>query len=378
VPLSRLEAYSKWGLLREIEPLTDSAYAFFEWLEQQKPNIGEAAEHHWHTSFHGSSFPGDNPYACGRKALYTLMDIPRGGFNRRSRAVMEAGKDIENRIVLKWYLAGYLVSSPPPPYSDWQTEFQDKDHWLSSTVDAIVIHPKQTKPKVVEIKSKYADDIDQMLKLCRGPDPAHVFQIKCQIGLAYEQGPWPVERCYNTGRLAVTLGHRGDKPVVVCPEHGTGKCLQPEILEPVDYGFLYYVSRDKPDDTWEFLVEYDPEFMEAGRQKLREWKKWWKKRRLPQTEFSDKRFSHPFGWYWSKAEYPCKWCDYGDICREDHKAAVKQGKAIRLDNSTGNIVARELRADYDLDLVRQALNKRWGEEETRSDKIKTAAKTPST
>ena len=56
---------------------------------------------------------------------------------------------------------------------------------------------------------------------------------------------------------------------------------------------------------------------------------------LPATNFEDKRFSHPFGWQWTKDEYPCKFCDFGQICREDHRAAVERGTNIALTESAG-------------------------------------------
>jgi hypothetical protein len=362
--LSRQEAWSRWGLIREIEPLTQAAYDFYERLEAEKPNIGDAADTEWHLSFHGSSFPGDNPYACGRRALYTMMDIPRGGMTRRLRGQSEAGKDIEDRIVTKYYLAGYLLSAPPPPYGKYQTVFEDKDHWLTSTVDAIVVHPNQDRGKVVEIKSKDQDVIEQMKKLCRGPDEKHILQLKCQIGLAHEQGSWKVRRCYNSGRLAIQLGSLNGKKPLVCPEHGGNKCLREEVLEPVEKGFLKYVSRNDPNETWEFMYEYDPDFMEAGRRKLREWIKNWEVGLLPQTEFSDKRFSHPFGWYWSKPEYPCKYCDYGEICRSDHRRAVEAGNPITLGDSEAIGLASEIRNGYELNKVREAVETRWNKRRT--------------
>jgi len=356
--LSRVEAWSRWGLIREIEPLTQSAYEFFEWLQQRNSNIGESVEDDWHLSFHGSQFPGDNPYACPRKAIYQMMDIPRMPFSRTSRAIMEAGKDIENRIVIKWYLAGYLLSAPPPPFGKYQTVYEDVDHMLTSTVDAIVVHPKQNFGKVVEVKTKYRDDIDKMLKLCKGPDPAHIGQLKCQIGLAHEEGPKLVKRCYNTGRLALT--HLDDP---ICPQHFGMDCLREVEIASPDYGFIKYVSRDKPDDTWEFMYEYDSNFMEVGRTQLSAWKDWWNAERLPQTGFSDKRFSHPFDWTWTKSkkcpDSPCQYCEYGDICREDHKLAVATGKPILLADSAGIGVANEIRPDYELNLVQMAVEKRW-------------------
>jgi hypothetical protein len=100
--------------------------------------------------------------------------------------------------------------------------------------------------------------------------------------------------------------------------------------------------------------------MEAGRKQLAAWRAWFEKRMLPQTHYDKKRFSHPFDWLWSKDPFPCKWCDYGQICREDHRVAVDKGNAIALDESYGISYAQERRAEYSLDLVRQAVFARWG------------------
>lgn len=361
--LTRGEAWSRWGLIREIEPLTQAAYEFYEWLEQQKSSIGDAAEHEWHLSFHGSQFPGDNEFACARKAIYTMMDLPRAPMSRRLRGQSEAGKDIEDRIVQKYYLSGYLLSAPPPPFGKYQTVFEDREHWLTSTVDSIVVHPRQNRGRVVEIKSKSADVIEEMQRLCRGPDEKHVYQVKCQIGLAHDHGPWKVKRCYNSGRLAIFADASDPNSLRICPEHGNSKCLRDVELKPVEDGFIQYVSRDDPNETWEFYYAHDEAFMQAGRNQLKRWKEAWLSGILPQSNFSDKRFSHPFGWTWTKSnkcpESPCEWCDYGEICRSDHRAAVKLGRPIAIADSSGIELATELRPRYDIDLVRAALEKRW-------------------
>src|SRR5689334_2129466 len=98
---TRSELFQKLGIMKPlVNPILDAAYEIEEkqiWLEdlQSSPH-GQ----HWHVSFHASSFPGDDPKACGRAAMYSLMNIPaQEPIDRKGRAVMEAGKDIENRIV---------------------------------------------------------------------------------------------------------------------------------------------------------------------------------------------------------------------------------------------------------------------------------------
>lgn len=357
--LTRLEFFSRIGLWREIDPLTAAAYDFVERLEREKMDIGAAARDPWHVSFHGSSFPGDDPYACGRAALYRMMGFPRPSAPRWLRQVADAGKDIEDRLCANWYRAGYLLT--PPPWERYQKNYEDPETWLTCTVDSQLLHPKANRGVVCEVKSKYARDIEAMLKMCKGPDPKHVFQLKCQIGFSHEEGRRTVRRCFNTGRLAVLIGERDGRDVEVCPEHGHARCLHEETLEPIESGFIYYVSRDNPEDTWEFYYEYDADFMEAGRRRLKQWQKHFLDGVLPQTNFDDRRFSHPFGWQWTKPEFPCQYCDFGGMCREDHRQAVRNGKIIRLDECFGVGEAKATLVDYDIDLVRAAVLGRWPE-----------------
>jgi hypothetical protein len=355
--LSRGEFLSRIGQLREIDPLTTLAYRHAEDLEREQPNKGAGATDVWHVSFHGSSFPGDNPKACGRKAIYTLMDLPRGRFSRKSRQLMDAGKDMEIRLVTRWHQAGMLLSAPPD--SRVQTEFEDRDHWLTSTVDAIIARYRSSRPIVAEVKNVGGDVMDLMMRLIRGPDEGHVRQVKCQIGLAHEYGSWDVLRCINSGAMAITLNHR-ERPIVICPIHGGDKCLEEKTLAPVEHGYLYYVSRDNPEDTREFYFEYDPEFMRKGRETLKVWRRFFEEGLLPQTHLEGK---HPFGWNWTTDDSPCKWCDFGPqgsyVCREDHQTAVKRGELLPMADSLAVEEAREVREDYDLDLVRAAVQARW-------------------
>ena len=364
--MTRREFYTRIGLSQDIDALTQAAYDFNIAKQQEKPDIGAAHEDPWHISFHGSAFPGDNPRACGRRAIYRMMDIPRPLPPRWLIQIADAGKDIEDRIVQNWHDAGYLLSSPPYDYrgrKNPQTQFEDPEVWLTSTVDSIVLFPTSGTGRVCEIKSKWADDIHAMFNLYRGPDPAHIFQVKAQIGLAHEEGPREVKRCYNSGRLSIVIGRHKGVEISVCPEHMHDECLRPETVLPPESGSLYYVSRDHPTDTWEFFFDYDPQFMIEGRKQLASWKRWFIEGLLPQTNLEDKRFSHPMGWTWTKSKKdplsPCEWCDYGDLCREDHRKAVAQGKPIKLSESAGIEAAREVRAGYDFDLVQMAVLKRW-------------------
>jgi hypothetical protein len=359
--LTRAEFLSAVGLLKEIDPITDEAYKFVEQLERLKPSQGTAADSAWHLSFHGSQFPGNEPLACGRKMLYTMMDAPRRPIGRWLQQIADSGKDIEDRVVGKWYQAGYLVSAPPPPFGKLQTVYEDSEHWLTSTVDAEILPLRSNQIVVTEVKSKAAKVISKMQRMVQGPDPAHVKQLKTQIGLSREAGPRHLKRCYNTGRLAIKIGVRNNKSVIVCPQHGHSKCLHDVIIDPPNYGRLYYVSRDEPTNVKEFFYEFDPDFMEVGRNRLKSYQNNWIEGTLPQTHFSGK---HPFGWNWTTRGSPCEWCDFGTkvgnrTCQEDHKKSVESGKLLKLQDSDAIHEAKLVRSDYSFDLIRVAVEKRW-------------------
>jgi hypothetical protein len=349
-----MEFWSRIGLAKEIDPLTTAAYKFGALKRQLQSDQGEDHSDPWHLSFHGSQFPGDNPHACSRLALYRMMDFTRPVMKRWLEQVAESGKAIENSLVAKWYYAGYLVSPPSFLPDVLQLQYEDEDHWLTCTTDAIVCWPRTVEPIVCEVKSKEAAVIRAMQRLTRGPDRKHVWQIKTETALAHEAGPLVKLRCINSGRFAIIAGENE-----ACPLHGGTKCLEEVKLKAPDRGYLYYVSRDNPEDTFEFMFEYDPNWIKIGRSKLRRWREWFKTDTLPATNFSDKRYSHPFSWQWTKDEYPCKWCDYGQICREDHKLAVSRGTTIALTESAGIEDTREIREAYDPVRARAAVMAFW-------------------
>jgi hypothetical protein len=257
-------------------------------------------------------------------------------------------------LIAKWYYAGYLVSPPSFLPDVLQEQYEDPEHWLTCTVDALVCWPRTIDPLVCEVKSKEAAVIRAMQRLIRGPDRKHAWQIKTEIALAHEAGPLKVMRCFNTGRFSIVVD-RGE----VCPQHGHNRCLRPVTLKPPDRGYLYYVSRDNPEDTFEFMFEYDPNWLRVGRSKLARWRQAFLDDKLPATNFEEKRFSHPFGWQWTKDEFPCKFCDFGQICREDHRLAVERGTNIALSESAGVQDVQEIRQAYEPARARTAVVDFW-------------------
>lgn len=310
--LSRAEFFTRTQVTRTIEPITIRAYKEVEderWRNQEGDN---PHGNPWHVSFHASQFPGDNPMACPRQALYRMMDFPSAEpFNRNARTVMEAGKSIEVELVRTWHDAGILLSAGPD--EEIQTGFEMPEVWLTGSVDAIIKPHNWNKPVPVEIKSKYHNVIEEMHR-GRGPDDAHVSQIKVQLAL---------------------LRHFQDE-------------MFPG-LDPVTHGYIYYLSRDRPSVTAEFRVDYDPAFFEMGVQRLKEWKAMFDEDYLPVSNPSKK---HPFGWRWSYP--PCQFCNFKKTCQLDFQSGNQQ-----LSESIGVNRARLIRPDYDPEAARQRVLERW-------------------
>lgn len=331
--ITRREMYSRLQMLRLLEPLTENALTDRE-LQTWRGDLDPGDEPHgrpWHTSFHASSFPGDEK-GCPRQALYTMLNIPsEKPFSPKSRLMMEMGKTVEEEIVWGFHAYGILLS--PPPSSPIQMGFVDPACWLTGNCDAVIEHPRLKRPHVIECKMKYERDLQRMRVGIQGPDPKHVVQLKTYIAF-----------------LNLLSSH-----------------FWPELPELRD-GTIYYVSRDNPRVTAEFFIELDEEFREAGRLKLAEWKDWFERDILPSqlAEVIDKDRNskgqlvnskrHPLGKNWKWGDLPCKWCDYGQICRQDFKNDV-----VNLSESYALGHAKEIKGAYDYDDVREAVFAAWEE-----------------
>lgn len=318
--LSRQEFFTRLQIIRTIEPITQKAYREVEEDKWRNQADNSPHGHPWHVSFHASQFPGDDPMACPRQALYQMMDFPPAEpFNRRARTVMAAGKAIEVELVKTWHEAGILLSASPD--AEIQTGFELPEVWLTGSVDAIIKPPNWNKPVPVEIKSKYQKVIDEMLVGARGPDPAHVSQIKVQLALTrmFQGEMWPG-------------------------------------LDPVTHGYIYYLSRDNPANTAEFRVDYDERFFEMGIERLKRWKAYFEEDHLPVIKPSKK---HPMGWRWSYP--PCQWCNFKKTCQLDFQAGEQQ-----LSNSVGVNRAKLVRPSYDPEVARKRVFKRWARKKAKT------------
>lgn len=341
------------GAIRNVDPVVEAAYEF---LEQRAFRDQEDDSPHgspWFTSFHASSFPGNDPRACGRQEIYSMMDIPANApFNRRGRTIMDAGKDIEYQLVKRLHDAGYLLSAAP--WAEIQTGFVDKETWLTGNCDAIILHRGSLKPFVVEVKTKSEEHVKEMQGLTRDADPKHVNQAKTYVGEAHDKLPEmmpTVMRCPNTQAVAIMNPKpnpfKKGKDKFICPIHRHPDCLQEVELEPCTEGAIYYLSRDNPWNTFEFFIEYDPEFMKVGKERLKAWREAYLSGTLP---------PHPFGGKeWSKS--PCQYCKFKKhACKPDDKAGI-----TRLEDSHAIPYAKKIRPDYDFNTKREQVIERWKE-----------------
>ena len=300
---------------RTIDPIVSASYRK---VEEERWRSGDGSSPHgnpWHVSFHASQFPGDDPMACGRQAMYRMMDLPNADpFNRRARTVMAAGKAVEYELVSTLHEAGILISAGPD--EKVQTGFIYPDAWLTGSVDCVILPSGFNRPLPIEIKSKYQSVIDEMQIGAKGPDEGHISQLKVQLAL--------VRDAQERGELW-------------------------SDLELVNHGYIYYLSRDKPFETAEFRIDYDKRFFEIGIERLKEWKQMFIDEVLP-SENPSKR--HPNGWRWSYP--PCQWCDYKKTCKLDFEHGTEN-----LADSVGINRAKLVRPDYDYEEARKRVFDRW-------------------
>lgn len=243
--------------------------------------------------------------------------VQKEPWSRRLRISSDVGKFLEEMVVWRWHREGILLSPPP---DQPQLRFHWPDLWLTGTADAVILPKGWNKPLPIEVKSKYADVLDKMLKGIRGPDMGHVLQAKVEV--------------------AFVRAIQGD--------------LWPE-LEPATHASIYYMSRDDAEVTAEFRVDYDPRFWEVGQKILELTRQCFIDDVLPVTDDEKERKRHPLGKGWKWSQGACQYCDYKrDICRPDHKYDVRT-----LTESNGVRVTAKIRGSYDVEDVRSTVMERW-------------------
>lgn len=348
--MTRLQLYAELGHVSVVEPLLNNAYAAEEneiWRSgsEDSPH-GDA----WHTSFHSSEFPGDDPYACGRKAVYTLAGPPPPEpITPHLRAWFDIGKNLELDWVRRFKYYGVLLSNDQTDGDELQTGFADQEHWLTGASDAIILPPFWKKGHCVEIKTTKHEKVLAMLQ---GEEPPkshakYLRQTGAYIGLSYESKFSPlVLVCRHSGiRVIPEIGR--------CRGEHDGIC-DPYLLQvqPPEDGTLIYSSREEPMTTVSFYVHYDAEFMSAGRAKLAQWRDDFLANRIPEHPRENEKAK------WSVS--PCDFCDFKkSICKPDYQKKIKA-----LDESHIKTFAPTIRPDYDFDAMVAAVRARWIPEES--------------
>ena len=334
------------GVVRVVDSITSKAYREYD----------ENRDRYLTTSFHISNFPGDNPIACGREAVYRLLNLPeREPTTRFLNSVADAGKDIENQLVKRWSASGRLLSADIT--DELQTSLIDREHWLSGKLDAAILPYKWRRPHIVEVKTKADDKIEEMKRLERKWDLKHRLQCMTYIGLAHEMHPWKYAVvCKDTWKLGdyaydanyidpLSISHL----IPWCTYHDSASCAQEIKLDPCIDGTIYYVSRDNPSNTFEFNFSYDPDFLSKGRATLKEWKESFLNEQLPT------RPRHPSGKLVGWSESPCNYCRFKKgLCRVDWDNKVT-------DLRESNLIrwAKQIDQNYDYEKIREQVLDRW-------------------
>lgn len=305
---TRGELYARLGMTKPIaDTILTKAYLNEEEQIWREDLGNDPHGEPWFVSFHASEFPGDDSKACARRALYGRLDIPNmEPTGPMLRAVAEAGKAMEESYVWRYHRSGMLLSYPPS--EPHQMGYEDKEHWLTGSPDAIIYNPLRNRPHVVEIKSKDRDKVNDMRNGKRSFDAAHRKQLLTYIGLTHERS------------------------IDLWPEYD--ECIQGSIL---------YGARDRPNERHEYLFKYNAEFMEQGRAKLKLWQGFFLDEELPERNKD---------WRWT--ENPCKYCPVKKLCKQDVK-----DKVTKLSESNAIKFTKELRPDYDYDIKRKQVLSRW-------------------
>jgi hypothetical protein len=405
-PLGRLSAYALLGLVQLMEPDTEELMqerAAASLIEDEYDSPHARA---WYLSFHGSEFPGEPADACERYLLYRMMNIPRTEpMPPWVTTTGTVGKAGELDIARAWYEGGRMLGVPegmegevawgrlPPrllgddgePLPIRQLGFEVASAWLTASTDLPVLKKGWRKPYICELKGKADEVVEEMMtgrrkdgtmapKL-RGPDPAHVRQLRATIGAARRMDWGSVAVCEHCWRIAgwslfpqlfniepglLAPGEPMPAPwsdaFYFCPWCGT---YDPVFfdLEPPDCGEIYYWSRSWPRKTKSFFVEHDEAYFQRGLEVLRSAREHYIADELP---------PRPPHFQWSSG--PCASCTHKPHCRLDAGLLPRKRKPdtsiVRstLTGSNATLYARMVRPSYDPEKIRATVMERWSDE----------------
>lgn len=308
-PISRAEMFARVGAHKLVDGIIEKQM-IEELAAAWRGETHDGRSQTWNRSFHASSFPGNNPMACERKALYSLMGIPElEPVKPFGKAIMEAGQDIEERITARLEASGRLLSKVGS--AGEQTNFRHNRYWLVGHTDAIVLPYGYNRPHVVEIKTKDQSAIEAM----------------------------------KAGEMSFEAQHRWQCLLYMWFTRIAHKQLgfEEQGLEVCRDGTILYVSRDRPRVTHEFLIEWDEDGVREGLERLEQWQQDYREDVLP---------PRPKEWRWT--EVPCKWCGVKKLCKQDGKDGV-----TKLTESGTIAWAKEMDPDYDPAAVRASVIDYW-------------------
>lgn len=339
------------GALDDITPVEESVIDAFKCEAQKEWRSGDVSPHGmpWHTSFHGSSFPGDDPLVCGRAQVYGLLNpAKKAPVEPWLQCWFDIGSDIEHRFVSRLDNYGILLSNNVVGGDEIQTGFTDTGTWLTGSTDAIILPRWQRKAHMIEIKTTSDEKVKAMLADRNNTVSSHekyLRQIKCYIGMAHEM---PYSPLVTICRVSGTL-----MDGIRCKHCVSGEC-DPVLIrvEPPDEGTLIYLSREEPIGKEgqrafvSYYVQYDPDFTAAGRERVKSWKDYFLKDEIPPHIHEGQRAK------WSVK--PCDYCDCKPFCKEDFKE-----KRTVLSESALIEFTRSIRPHYDPDKTRQMVLDRW-------------------
>lgn len=347
-----------WGLLANITPVESTLLSAYENEEEQiwREGLGDSPHgHKWSTSFHASSFPGDDPSICGRAQVYKLMDPPpEKPHSPKTRVLFDEGSMIEHMFVKRWSNYGVLLSADVTGDDDFQTGFEDPECWLTGSPDAIILPPFCNKGHVLDVKTTSHEKVIAMRADPEATIYSHkkyVRQLKAYIAEANKKFSPTVITCEKSGLLIKNGEDR-------CASFHNGQCI-PKIVKvlPPDDGTLFYSSREEPLLTASYYITNDDKMFEAGRSKIKSWRNQFVEGILPDhvNEGNSK--------LWTTGE--CKYCDFKKpFCKIDHKNKVKTLKESELLNFSKNI-----RPSYNYQEARSAVFNRWGVKDPLEEKI---------
>lgn len=300
------------------------------------------------------------------------------------------GKAGELDIARAWFEGGRLLAIPEDPTKPnlHQVSFVDKEHWLTGSVDLPILPPGWRKPHIVEVKFK-ADDVlvemingrqmmrnGQVVIEPRGPDEAHIRQVKAGIGLAHEHDWGEVVVCHNSWRILWAsiiedLDPQSNGLVFGtdsfnrCPEHRYD-CQEAFKLDPPTTGEIYYASRSWPQGnprlgqrTKSFYYDYDPVYMKTGREILKDARQHFEEGTVPPR--------HP-SMQWSSG--PCQRCPSKRYCKldegiEEGRRKTTMEKITTLAESNGVEYAKSIRPHYSFEKTRDRVLAEWNKREEK-------------